>query len=201
MVVLLFLLPTHGAGPEKAWKFAGQAMKKVHCRLLKTGSDRPRKFNELTPDLCTSRSSRNAFTGPQVKRPEHATAFSDASVRIVICPARLSMLRQFEIAAATPRGEAREKYLPVEMYNLSCFAQKRLTAIAPTRHDPSWRSGLVFRQVFRHQPRMRRAKQIVASAGGLESCGRAKLRRRYTSALDTCHRGSIGLRLRCWRGG
>jgi hypothetical protein len=57
MVVLLFLLPTPGAGPEKAWNFAGMALRKVHRGLLKMGSAAPRKFNELTPDLCTPQSS------------------------------------------------------------------------------------------------------------------------------------------------
>jgi hypothetical protein len=33
MVVLLFLLPPPGAGPEKAWKIVGQALKmKAHWR-------------------------------------------------------------------------------------------------------------------------------------------------------------------------
>jgi hypothetical protein len=45
------------------------------------------------------------------------------------------MTKQFEFAATTPRGEAREKYLRLEVRKLFCFAQQRLTAIGAAGSD------------------------------------------------------------------
>jgi hypothetical protein len=62
---------------------------------------------------------------------QRITAFSGSSFQAFNCRAGLNVMSQFEIAAATPLREAREKYLLVEMRKLYSFAQKRLTASAP----------------------------------------------------------------------